>query len=94
MYLNKIYTLIFQWFAYLQQSLFVGVFDAYILTLSFRFPILITFSNPSFVLYASDEIWLLGKNNFDSFSFCYGLIVSRSENLRLRNKTTIPNPLQ
>ena len=43
MLLNKSYILIFRLFAHLQRSLFVSVFDAYTLTLSFKFPILITF---------------------------------------------------
>jgi hypothetical protein len=68
MFLQEIYILVLKQFAHLQH-LFISVFDALFIVSPLEFLMPNAFSNSSFVRYASDEIWILGKNNFDSFRF-------------------------
>jgi hypothetical protein len=51
----KNYILVFQPFAYLHRVFFISVLGAFVLI-----------SKLLLAFYASDEIWLLGKNNFDT----------------------------
>jgi hypothetical protein len=65
-FLKEIHILILKLFVHLQQ-VFTNVSDAFALSivLSLNFPILTAISKPLFVLYESDKIWLLSKNDFD-----------------------------
>jgi hypothetical protein len=66
MFFKEIYILILKMFAHLQQ-VFKSVPDASSIVLPLNFPIPTIFSKPLSVFYASDEIWLLGENNFDYY---------------------------
>ena len=66
MVLREIYILVLKQFAYSQQVL-ISVFYTLSVILSLEFPIPTVFSKLPLVLYASDKIWLLGKNNMSTF---------------------------
>jgi hypothetical protein len=71
MLLAKIHIWISRLSANLQQIFFVNIFNTPSLIVSLEFSIPITaYSKPLSAFCASDKIWLLGKNNFDTFRPC------------------------